>query len=148
MHSDLFQALHQFAAASQAGGAAAAAEHSFELDELESLTAFRNAIDGGLLVSIARRIDRLDAKAARAYREAILRLTAETRFGESQVGLIEPSGAVALAVDVPPAAILDAASIEALLDATRARLAALSWAGDDDADAKQPTRFEETWIRA
>jgi hypothetical protein len=112
----------------------------------ETVTAFRNLIDGSWLCSVGRAPRHLDADEAVERFERLLRLTAETRLGAQLVGSLGPEGEAVVTTTLAQADLADAERIAAILQASSARLAAILAisAGPTSQPASDP---EGAWMR-
>ncbi|HYC38243.1 MAG TPA: hypothetical protein VEC19_17585 [Usitatibacter sp.] len=129
--------------------AATEAEGQLVLGTGETATVFRGA-DGAAFCALAMETTRLDADASLGLGEALLRLTAETRFsGAPRVASLGPLGESAIALQLDAALVDDPERLERQLDATRRALGDLHGAGAQANEALHATTLmqEAAWLR-
>lgn len=130
------------------GGDHAAVEAQTTLPTGETFTVLTRP-GGGMRLALSTAADHLDAAAAQALDERLLRLTADTRMTRWQIGFVTPENHAGLAFEPAAAARSDAAALERSLTALREQLVAMLGA-DAQGQENAPTESfggEATWTR-
>jgi hypothetical protein len=150
MKSEFIASLVAMVAATAPGGEASnpSGEYRCPVDDTQTMKVFRG-MEGDLLATLCAPSGHLDESAGAAFQEGLLRLAADTRFGDLRVGLLEPDGGSGIGLALPPALMADADRLDRALDGVRetlARLGGPSGAGRTALVARD-TFEEAAWIK-
>lgn len=116
----------------------------------ERITLFRNAQSGGLVCSLSRESTQLDDEGRASVCEALLRLTANSRFSDHpKTGSLQPDGSAALSLQLNAALLEEPEQLDAQLDRATWTLGDLLKAGTAAVPALDATPLaqEAAWIK-
>jgi hypothetical protein len=147
VRKQFIDALVEMARDTDPGGIAlpSATERRAQFDAQTTLTAFRNLVDGRLSCSLSTPLSTLDEEESAALQEGLLRLTAETRFGDPRHGSLDPEAGASLTVDVPRELLDEPDRLEQILESLHETLEALHVPAHE-ASLEAPSVREAQWI--
>lgn len=148
MSPEFLQSLVELAQSGLAGAEDAELEGATQ--QGERVTVFRNAQFGGLVCSLSRETAQLDDEGRASVCEALLRLTANSRFSDHpKTGSLQPDGSAALSLQLSAALLEEPEQLDAQLDRATWTLGDLLKAGAAAVPALDATPLaqEAAWIK-
>lgn len=148
MSPEFLQSLRELAQGDPA--AMGDAEQEAATGEGERATVFRNAQSGALTCSLSRETTQLDDDGRAAVCEALLRLTANSRFSEHpRTGSLEPDGSAAVSMELAAPLLAETDKLDAELDRSASALRDLLRTGSAAVAALDASSLsqEAAWIK-